>query len=170
MLVLGIDKDMALLIVIGIIALTSAISVLSGLWGVLVTDMFQFVVKMSMVIVLAVAAVSAVGGIDQMKAKLAVIDRAKGLASGTAGSALSFVPDLHSAWMPMITFLVYISVNWWATWYPGAEPGGGGYIAQRMFSAKDERHSLLGDQGHCQNDAEHADDRQVGQVRVGPHA
>jgi hypothetical protein len=45
--------------------------------------------------------------------------------------------------MPMITFLVYISMNWWATWYPGAEPGGGGYIAQRMFSAKDEKHSLL---------------------------
>jgi Na+/proline symporter len=43
----------------------------------------------------------------------------------------------------MITFLVYISMNWWATWYPGAEPGGGGYIAQRMFSAKDEKHSLL---------------------------
>src|SRR5450432_4247961 len=78
-----------------------------------------------------------------MKAKLAVIDRAKGLASGTAGSALSFVPDLHSAWMPMITFLVYISVNWWATWYPGAEPGGGGYVAQRMFCAKDEKNSLL---------------------------
>ena len=45
--------------------------------------------------------------------------------------------------MPVITFFVYISVNWWATWYPGAEPGGGGYVAQRMFSAKDERHSLL---------------------------
>jgi Na+/proline symporter len=45
--------------------------------------------------------------------------------------------------MPMITFLVYVSLNWWATWYPGAEPGGGGYIAQRMFSAKDEKHSLL---------------------------
>jgi Na+/proline symporter len=45
--------------------------------------------------------------------------------------------------MPMITFLVYISLNWWATWYPGAEPGGGGYVAQRMFSAKDERHSML---------------------------
>ena len=43
----------------------------------------------------------------------------------------------------MITFLVYISLNWWATWYPGAEPGGGGYIAQRMFCAKDEKHSLL---------------------------
>jgi len=143
MLVLNVSKDESLLIVVGIIALTAGISVLSGLWGVLVTDMFQFVVKMTMVIVLAFAAVQAVGGIDQMKMKLAVIDHAKGLATGTAGSALSFVPDLNSAWMPMITFLVYISVNWWATWYPGAEPGGGGYIAQRMFSAKDERHSLL---------------------------
>jgi Na+/proline symporter len=43
----------------------------------------------------------------------------------------------------LIAFLVYISLNWWATWYPGAEPGGGGYIAQRMLSARDERHSLL---------------------------
>ena len=56
---------------------------------------------------------------------------------------LSFVPDLNSAWMPMLTFLVYVSVVWWATWYPGAEPGGGGFVAQRMFCAKDERHSLL---------------------------
>jgi Na+/proline symporter len=43
----------------------------------------------------------------------------------------------------MITFFVYIAVNWWATWYPGAEPGGGGYIAQRIFCAKDEKNSLL---------------------------
>jgi solute:Na+ symporter, SSS family len=142
-LILGVDRDLALAIVVGIIALTSFISTLSGLWGVLVTDLFQFAIKMTMVIVLAVAAVGAVGGIDAMKQQLAAIDRAKGLATGTAGSALSFVPDLNSAWMPMITFLVYISVNWWATWYPGAEPGGGGYIAQRMFCAKDEKHSLL---------------------------
>ena len=142
-LILGVDRDLALAIVVGIIALTSFISTLSGLWGVLVTDLFQFAIKMTMVIVLAVAAVGAVGGIDAMKQQLAAIDRAKGLATGTAGSALSFVPDLNSAWMPMITFLVYISLNWWATWYPGAEPGGGGYIAQRMFSAKDEKHSLL---------------------------
>ncbi len=133
MLVLGISKDNALWIVIGIIALTSFVSTLSGLWGVLVTDMFQFVIKMTMVIVLAVAAVHAVGGIDAMKMKL-----------GGEGSAfLSFVPDLNSVWMPAITFFVYIAVNWWATWYPGAEPGGGGYVAQRMFSAKDERNSLL---------------------------
>jgi Na+/proline symporter len=133
MLVLGVSKDNALWIVIGIIALTSFVSTLSGLWGVLVTDLFQFAIKMTMVIVLAVAAVHAVGGIDTMKFKL-----------GGEGSAfLSFVPDLHSVWMPAMTFFVYIAVNWWATWYPGAEPGGGGYVAQRMFSAKDERNSLL---------------------------
>jgi solute:Na+ symporter, SSS family len=142
-LILGVNRDVALLIVVAIVGLTSFISTLSGLWGVLVTDLFQFVIKMTMVIVLAVAAVRAVGGIDAMKHQLAALDRAKGLATGTAGSALSFIPDLHSAWMPMITFLVYISMNWWATWYPGAEPGGGGYIAQRMFCAKDEKHSLL---------------------------
>jgi SSS family solute:Na+ symporter len=134
-LALGVTKTQALWIVLGMIALTSFISALAGLWGVLVTDLFQFVLKMTMVIVLAVAAVNAVGGIGEMKTKLADIHR--------AGSALSFVPDLNSAWMPMITFLVYISVNWWAVWYPGSEPGGGGYVAQRMFCAKDERHSLL---------------------------
>src|SRR5712664_2262590 len=133
-LIFGIGKLEALAIVLGLIALTSAISTLSGLWGVLVTDMVQFVIKMGMVIVLAVFAVHAVGGIEAMKAKLV---------SSGRGEALNLIPDLHSAWMPMITFLVYISLNWWATWYPGAEPGGGGYVAQRMFSAKDERHSML---------------------------
>src|SRR5208337_5306335 len=70
MLVLGLSKDQALWLVIAIIALTSFVSTLSGLWGVLVTDLFQFVIKMTMVIVLAVQAVRAVGGIDAMKAKL----------------------------------------------------------------------------------------------------
>ena len=134
-LTLGVTKAQALWIVLGIIALTSFISALAGLWGVLVTDLFQFVLKMTMIIILAIAAVRAVGGIDLMKLKLSQIHR--------AGSALSFVPDLNSAWMPMITFLVYISVNWWAVWYPGAEPGGGGFVAQRMFCAKDEKNSLL---------------------------
>ena len=133
-LIFGIGKFEALAIVLGMIALTSAISTLSGLWGVLVTDLVQFVIKMGMVIVLAVFAVQAVGGIESMKTQLVSSGRSE---------ALNMVPDLNSAWMPMITFLVYISLNWWATWYPGAEPGGGGYVAQRMFSAKDERHSLL---------------------------
>ncbi len=142
-LILGVDKLHALFIVLGLIALTSFISTLSGLWGVLVTDLFQFVIKMGMVTVLAVFAVQAVGGIDRMKAGLAAVDRLRAVTQGAHGSVLDFVPDLNSAWMPMITFLVYISMNWWSTWYPGAEPGGGGYVAQRMFSAKDERHSLL---------------------------
>lgn len=139
MLILGVTKVEALGIVLGIIAFTALISTLSGLWGVLITDAFQFFVKMSMVIVLAVFAVRAVGGIEAMKTKLAAVDAAR--AGG--GSVLNFVPDLNSAWMPMITFFVYIGMSWWASWYPGAEPGGGGYVAQRMFCAKDERHSLL---------------------------
>lgn len=134
MMILGVSKEVALLLVIGLIAVTSLISTLSGLWGVLVTDLVQFVIKMAMVIVLAFASVSAAGGIDGMRTKLAETGRA---------AALDFVPDLNSAWMPMITFFVYIGMTWWATWYPGAEPGGGGYVAQRMLSAKDERNSLL---------------------------
>src|SRR5213594_156184 len=142
-LLFGVGKLEALALVLGLIALTSAISTLSGLWGVLVTDLFQFVIKMGMVIVLAVVAVRAVGGIEAMKVKLAAIDQLRGATTGGQGSVLSFVPDIGSAWMPMITFFVYIAVNWWATWYPGAEPGGGGYVAQRMLSAKDEKNSLL---------------------------
>lgn len=140
--VLGVDKSTALLIVLGLIALTSWISTMAGLWGVLVTDAFQFFVKMGMVIVLAVVAVQAVGGMEALKTKLAAVDLARA-AGGGQGSVLDFVPNLESAWMPLIAFLVYISVNWWAVWYPGAEPGGGGYVAQRMFCAKDEKHSLL---------------------------
>src|SRR2546430_3494140 len=103
-LVFGISKGEALWFVVGLIVLTSAISTLSGLWGVLVTDLFQFVIKMGMVIVLAVFAVHAVGGIDAMKEKLALLPG--------HGSVLSFVPDVGSAWMPLITFFVYIGVDW----------------------------------------------------------
>jgi len=139
MLVLGISKIEALFIAIGIMFLTASISSLSGLWGVLYTDLFQFFLKMTMVIVLAVFAVNATGGMDNLVTQLHAIDKAK----GSSSSILSMVPDLNSYWMPMITFFVYIAVNWWASWYPGAEPGGGGYIAQRIFCAKNEKHSLL---------------------------
>lgn len=142
-LVLGVSKLQALILVLALIALTCFISTMAGLWGVLVTDLIQFVIKMGMVIVLAFAAVHAAGGIQGIKASLAQADLARGVQTGAPGSVLSFAPDLNSPWMPMITFLVYISLNWWAAWYPGAEPGGGGYVAQRMLSARDERHSLL---------------------------
>ncbi len=94
---------------------------------------------MGMVIVLAVLAVHAVGGMDALKSKISALDSA----TGQAGSRLAFFPDLDSVWMPAITLFTYLAVNWWASWYPGAEPGGGGYVAQRIFSAKDERHGLL---------------------------
>ena len=143
MMIFGITKVQALLLVFGIMLVTALISTLSGLWGVLVMDLFQFVLKMGMVIVLAYFAVRAVGGMGALKLKLLALDAAKVATSGGQGSILSFLPDVGSPWMPMITFFVYIAVNWWATWYPGAEPGGGGYIAQRIFCAKDEKNSLL---------------------------
>ncbi len=136
---LGLDKRGAIMVVIGMLLFTAFYTTISGLWGVLVTDLFQFVLKMGMVIVLAILAVHAVGGIDALKTKITALDAA----SGQAGSRLSFFPDYDSLWMPAITLFVYLGVNWWASWYPGAEPGGGGYVAQRIFSAKDEKHGLL---------------------------
>jgi SSS family solute:Na+ symporter len=142
MLILGIDKFTAACVCIGMMVLTASISTLSGLWGVLVMDLFQFILKMGMVIALAVFAVEGIGGMSALKDGLTKIDQLRH-ANGGSGSVMSFTPDLNSAWMPMITFLVYVAVNWWATWYPGAEPGGGGFIAQRIFSAKNEKHSIL---------------------------
>jgi solute:Na+ symporter, SSS family len=141
--IFGITKMQALFIVFGIMLLTAMISTLSGLWGVLVTDLFQFALKMGMMIILAYFAVNAVGGMEELKSKLLKLDAVKAATGGGHGSILSFIPDVGSAWMPIITFLVYLAVQWWATWYPGAEPGGGGYIAQRILCAKDEKHSLL---------------------------
>ncbi|MEX2306156.1 MAG: sodium:solute symporter family protein [Pirellulales bacterium] len=135
----AVDAPVSLLILIGMLLFTAYYTTISGLWGVLVTDLFQFVLKMGMVILLAIWAVDAVGGIDALKSKVAALD----VASGRTGSRLDFFPPLDSAWMPAITLCVYLAVNWWATWYPGAEPGGGGYVAQRIFSAKNERHGVL---------------------------
>jgi len=112
---------------------------IGGLWGVLVTDLLQFVVKMSMAIVLAVAAVGAVGGIPGLVGKL----NARDLALGHHGSILAFFPSTDQAWLPALTFATFIAVQWWAASYPGAEPGGGGYIAQRIFSARSENDSLF---------------------------
>jgi len=124
-------------------AITAVYTSISGLWGVLWTDLVQFILKMAMVIILAFYAVRAVGGMAKLRAKLVAVDAARGAAAGGSGSILSFIPDLRSPWMPLVTFLVYIGVYWWAVWYPGAEPGGGGYVAQRIFCAKDEKNSLL---------------------------
>lgn len=130
---IGVDKWIA----VGICVLVTLIySGLSGLWGVVVTDFLQFIIAMVGSITLAVFAVNAVGGIGGLKESLAQI-------YGENLEVLNFAPEIGSIWMPVTAFFVYLAVNWWAAWYPGAEPGGGGYVAQRMFSTKDERHSLL---------------------------
>jgi Na+/proline symporter len=136
---LGISGLLAIAVLAGILLFTAFYTTLAGLWGVLVTDLFQFVLMMVMVILLAVFAVNAVGGIDELKSRVTALDAA----AGQTDSRLAFFPPLDSAWMPTLTLFVYLAVNWWASWYPGAEPGGGGYIAQRIFSAKDERHGVL---------------------------
>ena len=129
---LGVGKWQATL---GLFVLTALYSTLSGLWGVLVTDFFQFVLAMLGCIALAVFALGAVGGmaglLDALQTRF------------PDGAPLRVIPALDSAWMPALTFFVYLAVNWWASWYPGAEPGGGGYVAQRILSTKNERHALL---------------------------
>ncbi len=130
-LTLGIKKLEAVMLCL---ALTLVYTTISGLWAVLWTDLLQFVLKMTMVIALAVFAVRAVGGMGALQSQVAAHDAATGMHS------LVFVPPTAADWFVM--FLVYLSINWWASWYPGAEPGGGGYVAQRIFSAKNEKHSL----------------------------
>jgi Na+/proline symporter len=142
MTALGVSKTWAVVICLGVMALTGFYTTISGLWGVLWTDVVQFALKMGMVIVLAYYGVRAAGGMEALKTKLLAVDVARGAAQGGSGSILSFIPDLHSPWMPILAFCVYLGVNWWANWYPGAEPGGGGYVAQRIFCAKNEKHSL----------------------------
>ncbi len=129
----GVDKWIA----VGIcVVVTLIYSVLSGLWGVVMTDFIQFIIAMVGSVTLAFFALNAVNGIDGLKESLSKI-------YGSDHGALNFIPEIGSLWMPVTAFFVYLAVNWWAAWYPGAEPGGGGYIAQRMFSTKNEKHSFL---------------------------
>ena len=141
------DRGALMVCVFFLIPFTGLYVALGGLWGVLWTDLFQFVLKMSIVIAVAYYGVRACGGMSSLLARLAAMRAAAGPG---AGDATSFFPDFsrplssEALWtLPALTFLVNLGVQWWAFWYPGAEPGGGGYIAQRIFSAKDERHGLL---------------------------
>jgi SSS family solute:Na+ symporter len=117
-------------------AVTALYSVFSGLWGVIVTDAFQFAVAMGGTIFLAVLAVKSVGGLDVVVEKAAAH-------FGSTDAAFGVLPPLDQGWLPLSTLLIFLCVQWWAAWYPGQEPGGGGYVVQRILSAKDERHGLL---------------------------
>ena len=111
----------------------------SGLWGVLVIDMVQFFIKMTAVIAAAYFAVNlpAVGGLSGLVEMLSV-------AKGPGGiNYLNILPDFANNWdIAVAVFIMPIAVQWWAVWYPGAEPGGGSYIAQRMLASKSEKDAL----------------------------
>ena len=130
---LDVDPWRAAIVLFGV---TAVYSVFSGLWGVVITDVFQFVVAMGGTIVLAVLAVDSIGGLEVLRAKS--VEH-----FGSAEAAFSILPPLDQGWLPLSTVLVFLAVQWWAAWYPGQEPGGGGYVVQRILSAKDERHGLL---------------------------
>lgn len=130
-------------LLVSIVAIIIAIySSAAGLLGTARTDSLQFVFAMVGCIILAVIVVRLpdVGGIVAMKEKL-------------DPSLLEFFPRVGEVTVKGVTggalalsvgaFIAHIGLQWWSSWYPGADPGGGGYIAQRMMSAKDEKHSLF---------------------------
>ncbi|MBK8984425.1 MAG: Na+:solute symporter [Ignavibacteria bacterium] len=140
-----VNADNAIYYVGACMLFTAIYSAISGLWGVAVNDAFQFLLAMGGCIILAVIVVNSpeIGGIEGMKAKL-------------PDWALRFTPEISSdssannetsaggiLALTISSFLAFIGLQWWASWYPGAEPGGGGYVAQRMMSAKDEKNSLF---------------------------
>jgi len=122
-------------------------TVISGYWGVAATDGMQYCFEMGGAILVAVISVKAVGGIESMKSKLAAAVPAgspPGTVFGSADAVLAFWPATSELWaLPLITVATLVALNWWSSWYPGSEPGGGGYVAQNMLACKDERHSRL---------------------------
>ncbi len=111
---------------------TAVYSALGGLRGVLITDFFQFGIAMVGSVGAAIVAVRLpqVGGLKALLTHANVVDK------------LSLLPDFNSLDALVPLFILPLAVQWWSVWYPGAEPGGGGYIAQRMLSAKSEKHAV----------------------------
>jgi Na+/proline symporter len=107
-------------------------SSLGGLKGVLLTDFFQFFIAMigSFGAAYYIIGLPQIGSLSNLLAHENVADK------------LDFFPDFSNPNSYIPLFLMPIAIQWWATWYPGAEPGGGGYIAQRMLSAKDEKNAI----------------------------
>jgi solute:Na+ symporter, SSS family len=111
----------------------------SGLWGVLVIDMVQFFIMMTAVVAAAYFAVyiPEVGGIHSLVEKVSAMSGPGGL------QYLNVLPDFTNNWdVAVAVFVLPIAVQWWSVWYPGAEPGGGSYIAQRMLASKSEKDAL----------------------------
>ncbi|UCF21017.1 MAG: Na+:solute symporter, partial [Gemmatimonadota bacterium] len=126
---LGVDKYTTVIVVGTVTVIYSATS---GLWGVVVTDLLLFAIAMIGSIAAAYYAVALpeVGGLAGL------------LSHPNLEGKLSLLPDF-SDWRTAATvFIIPIAIQWWSTWYPGAEPGGGGYVAQRMLAARTEKESM----------------------------
>ena len=105
----------------------------SGLWGVLVTDFIQFGITMAGTFAIAYFALAQpeVGGLS-------------GLLAQVPPKSLNFLPDFGDWSVALAAFVLPLTVQWWAVWYPGAEPGGGSYIAQRMLASRTEKDAVVG--------------------------
>ena len=116
-------------IVCGVICIV--FSAVAGLWGVLASDLIQFAIAMVGVLAAAYVALSQpqVGGLSGMVAK---IDPA----------TLRLLPDFSDWGLTLTVLIIPLTIQWWSVWYPGSEPGGGSYIAQRMLAAKDEKNAM----------------------------
>lgn len=126
---LGLTPETTLLIAGSI---TVIYTMLGGLKGVIWTDFFQFVLAMLGMVIAAIYVVNLpeVGGLTGLLQHEAVVGK------------LNFLPDFNDKKNLLILFIIPLAVQWWSVWYPGAEPGGGGYIVQRMLSAKNEQHAV----------------------------
>ncbi len=126
---LGLDKFVTAFLAGGVTVIYSATS---GLWGVVATDLLLFTISMIGSIAAAYYALSQpeVGGLAAMVSHPALADK------------LSFFPDFSDWKTASVVLIIPIAVQWWSTWYPGAEPGGGGYVAQRMLAARNERDAM----------------------------
>ena len=111
---------------------TVVYSSMGGLKGVIITDFFQFILAMGATFWAAHYLISLpeIGSLDAL------------LTHPNVQPKLDFIPDLNQRELLITLFILPIAVQWWSVWYPGAEPGGGGYIAQRMLSAKNEKHAV----------------------------
>ena len=142
--VLTISLGVSPYVAVGIcFVITVVYATAAGLRAVLWTDLLQFIIMMSAVILLAFFVVDAVGGMGALKTGVIAHFGSEAAAIGVMPVSVTSEGLTAYAWMPLLTLAVFLSVQWWAAWYPGAEPGGGGYIAQRIFSAKTERDGVL---------------------------
>ncbi len=113
-------------------SVTVVYSSLGGLKGVIMTDFFQFTLAMVATFWAAIVIVNLpeIGGLNALISHPDIVPK------------LDLIPDVSDKELFLVVFLLPIAVQWWSVWYPGAEPGGGGYVAQRMLSAKDENHAV----------------------------